>query len=437
MPTPPGPQTHEPTAPIRSRSPARRGLALLGDRGPCVPLPRDGTLVLGSRPDADLRLDDPYVSARHAEIRSDVHGTWIRDLGSTNGTWVDGVRVRGAWLMVGTRLRIGHQRLEVVAADRSGSSTSVHDATTPMIGRSPAFRRLLEQVRRLAPLRPPVLIHGETGTGKELVARALHDLSLRASGPFVALNCAAIAESLAESELFGHVRGAFTGAERTHVGAFQRAHGGTLFLDEVAELPLALQAKLLRVLETAKVSPVGSERESDVDVRVVSATHRPVAEMVAEGSLREDLFHRLGVLVVEVPSLRDRTEDIPALVDHFLAVAGRELGRELWITRAAVDAAVGQPWPGNVRGLKNAILRAAALSDGPIGAEELLAGAAGGPALPPPVAPVGLHVPRGDYATMQRDLLRQVVTEQGSIRRAARVLGVPRSTLGGWLKKRL
>jgi DNA-binding NtrC family response regulator len=428
----PLPQTPDRTKSLRERRRVKIRLALARDEGSLFRLPATGRVVLGSREGVDLRLEDPYVSSRHAAIRIDADGARIEDLGSTNGTWVDGVLVRQAWLSVGARLRVGRHRLRVVAAD-SGLDAG-YAGTSPMVGRSPVLLRVIAAARKLAPLRLPVLVAGETGTGKELVARALHEMGARRTGPFVAVNCAAIPEPLAESQLFGHVRGAFTGADRHHLGAFSRANSGTLFLDEVAELPVPLQAKLLRVLETGQINPVGSEREACVDVRVVSATHRPLDRMVAGGRMREDLFHRLSVFVVRVPALRERPEDIPLLIEHFLASAAKELGQEVGISRYAVQAAARHPWPGNVRALRNAILRAAALSDGPITTQDLLG--------PVPIATrspaedaSALCVPRGDYASMQQHVLRQVVAEQGSIRRAARVLGVPRSTLGSWLKR--
>lgn len=428
----PVPLIRERTRSLRDRRRANLRLALATSEGPPFCLPARGQVVLGSREDTDFRLDDPYVSRRHAAIRVDARGARIEDLGSTNGTWVDGVSVRQAWLSPGAQIRVGRRRLRVVASD--GDQNAIYTSTSAMVGRSPAFLRVIAAARKLAPLRLPVLVAGETGTGKELVARALHELGGRRTGPFVAVNCAAIPDALAESHLFGHVRGAFTGAERNHTGAFSRADGGTLFLDEVAELPMLLQAKLLRVLETGQVIAVGSERERPVDVRVVSATHRPLEQMVNAGRMREDLFHRLSVFVVSVPPLRERADDIPLLIEHFLANAAKELGHEVGITRHAVQAATRHPWPGNVRALRNAIMRAAALTDGPIGMEDLLDPV-------PVVAPSpardasALHVPRGDYASMQRHMLQQVVAEQGSIRRAARVLGVPRSTLGSWLKR--
>lgn len=297
----------------------------------------------------------------------------------------------------------------------------------PMLGRDPAFLRCVRALERFAPLSHAALVRGETGTGKELAARLLHERSGRA-GAFVAINCGAIPEQLAESELFGHVRGAFTGASRNVEGAFQRAAAGTLFLDEIGELPRQLQPKLLRALETGCVTVVGGG-EVEVEVRVVSATHQDLEGMIAQGRFREDLFHRLSILEVEMPPLRRRRRDIPILLDHFVAQATMETGRAVEITPAARKAALEHDWPGNVRALRNAIVRASALCEGPIGAEELIPkrGALGRGG--------GLIVARGNYQTMTRELLLQIVAEEGSIRKAAQVLAVPRSTLGAWLKR--
>ena len=317
------------------------------------------------------------------------------------------------------------------ARDATLDPPSSPPAPLTVLGRSGAFVRCRRLIGRLAPLPMPVLVRGETGTGKEVAARLLHEEGPRAQAPFVAVNCAAIPPGLAESELFGHVRGAFTGAHREHIGAFVRADGGTLFLDEVAELPAALQAKLLRVLELSVVCPVGAENEQIVHARVVAATHRNLEAMVHDGEFREDLLFRLGVLTVELPPLRDRPEDIPLLLEHFAEECSATLGRPVRLSLPAVEAARAHPWPGNVRGLRNAVLRAAVLSDGEIRPEDLL---------PPDCDALrcparAVVVPRADYVTMHRALLEQVVQAEGSIRRAAESLGIPRSTLGAWLKR--
>lgn len=394
-------------------------LTLVHDAG-LVPLRPAHALVLGTTAAADLRLDDPYVSARHAQIAGESASFVLEDLGSTNGTWIDGVRVQRAYLAPGMRLQLGCWRATVLAHGPPPRASS------GMLGGSPAFQALQRSLARLAGLHQPVLVHGETGTGKELCARALHDQSPRAAGPFVAVNCGAIPDGLAESELFGHVRGAFTGALRHHTGAFARAHGGTLFLDEIAELPLPLQAKLLRVLEVRRVQPVGGEHDLPSDARVVAATHQDLGELAALGRFRSDLYHRLSVLQLEVPALRARRDDISLLLQSFADDLGRELGHPVLLTDSAHDAAREHDWPGNIRELRGALLRAAAHCDGPITGVDLVPR--------PRRARPGVLVPRGTYAEMHRALLQEVVREAGSIRNAARELVIPRSTLAHWLR---
>ena len=406
---------------------AARDLTLALERGPSRRLDPARPLLVGSGDGSDLRLVDPTVSARHARIAGDAGGLVVEDLGSTNGTFVDGVRVERAWLRPGQRLGFGGCRGELLDP---GPGPAGSLAPAGMIGASPAFQDMLRALARFAPLPHPVLLQGETGTGKELAARALHDQGPRAGGPFVALNCGAIPDALCESELFGHVRGAFTGAARTHVGAFERAHGGTLFLDEVAELPLILQAKLLRVLETRRMTPVGGEHERTLDVRVVSATHQPL-ERLGPGRFRGDLYHRLSVLMVRVPALAERPDDIPLLLRHFAAELAHEFGRPLRLGDDALEAARRRRWPGNIRELRNALTRAAARHEGPIGARELLPE----PPPPPPSGDDALTIPRGTYDEKHRALLLHVLRDAGSIRRAAQVLDVPRSTLSAWLRE--
>ena len=235
-----------------------------------------------------------------------------------------------------------------------------------IVGASPAIRDVLERIERVAPTPARVLVTGESGTGKELVARALHNLSPRARGPFVEVNCAAIPSELIESELFGHVKGSFTGAVADREGKFEQADGGTLFLDEVGDMSLAAQAKVLRSLEEGRVTRVGGTRAAEVDVRVVAATNKALEEAIANGEFREDLFYRLNVVPVSLPPLRDRRQDIPMLVAHFaglMARAGAAQGREF--SPAAVDALAGHSWPGNVRELRNAVERLLILCAGP------------------------------------------------------------------------
>jgi len=224
-----------------------------------------------------------------------------------------------------------------------------------LIGGAPLMRRLYSMLRRVGPSQANVLITGESGSGKELVARTLHDLSHRRNGPFVPVNCGALTPTLMESELFGHERGSFTGADRRHRGFFERAHGGTLFLDEITEMPPELQVKLLRVLESGQVMGVGREEAVTVDVRVLASTNRNPGEALAEGRLREDLYYRLKVLQVSLPPLRERMEDLPHLCDWFLREIGEREGRPKKLGEEALDLLQGYPWPGNVRELRNVL----------------------------------------------------------------------------------
>jgi DNA-binding NtrC family response regulator len=231
-----------------------------------------------------------------------------------------------------------------------------------LIAHSPAMHAVLDLVGRVAPTDATVLIQGESGTGKEVIAKAIHHASARAARPFVAVNCGAVPETLLESEIFGYMRGAFTGAAVSKPGLFEEAGGGTLLLDEIAEMPAALQVKLLRALQSGEVRRLGATQATTIDVRVIAATHGDLAALISDGKFREDLFYRLNVIQLVLPPLRDRREDIPALAEHFLGRAAGKLGRPLRLSAAALERLLRYPWPGNVRELENAIERAAILA---------------------------------------------------------------------------
>src|SRR5712672_100853 len=234
-----------------------------------------------------------------------------------------------------------------------------------LIGTSPALEAVLEQVERVAPADSTVLIQGETGTGKELIARAIHNISSRCGRPFVKLNCAAIPLDLLESELFGHEKGAFTGAIAQKIGRFEWADKGTLFLDEVGDIPLALQPKLLRVLQEQEFERLGGTRTHQVDVRLVAATNRDLSDMVRRNAFRSDLYYRLNVFPIQLPPLRERREDIPALVEHFVEIYARRMGREIdQISPETISELTSYPWPGNIRELQNFIERSVILTSG-------------------------------------------------------------------------
>ncbi|WLD12025.1 sigma-54-dependent transcriptional regulator [Planctellipticum variicoloris] len=329
------------------------------------------------------------------------------------------------------RRRLLERRVSSLQAEVEASSGS-----SPLLGVSRAMRELRELVHRAAAAPVDLLIRGETGAGKELVARELHRHSPRGAGPFVAVNTAALPESLLESELFGHVKGAFTGAERDREGVFRRAQGGTLFLDEIGDLPLAAQAKLLRALQERQITPVGSERPIAVDVRVVSATHQPLEELIADGRFRQDLYYRLRGFEIPLAPLRARREDILVLATHFAeqaaGVAGRaapEFGRD------AIDALLTHDWPGNVRELEHALRAAVSMLTG-----EVLHARDLGLALPR--APVGddlfapyLALPFAEAKTQlveafERAMVtRALEASQGNLSAAARALGMHRQSL--------
>ena len=339
------------------------------ERPRSVPLAPGEEIVLGTARDAGagtVRIDDAAVSGRHCRVRHTGAAIVVEDLGSRNGVRVSGARVPRATLELGGAFEIGRTVVRVDPGVRSAERDRPLDG---LIGGSAAMLRMASSVRKIAALRLPVLLRGESGTGKDLVARAVHEESPRKGRPFVAINAATISRELAESELFGHQRGAFTGAVRDRRGAFREASGGTLFLDEIASLSLEVQAKLLRVVEEGMVRPLGAESSVPVDARLVVATCEPLERMVKERLFRADLYERIAVCVVQVPALRERPEDIPALARHLLKTS--ELGaREL--SPGAIGALRDQSWSGNVRELRNVVVQAALRADGRVQAEHVI-----------------------------------------------------------------
>jgi len=319
-------------------------------------------LVVGTGRGADVVLHDSAVSGRHCALSVLGGGVAIRDLGSRNGTFVGGARVKEAWGGAGTIVTVGRSTMVCSAVEEAGDDAETAPPLPRLAGASLAMRRVAAQVRRVARHSAPVLIAGESGTGKELVARALHDEGPRSPGPFVALNVAALPRELIESELFGHERGAFTGAVARREGAFRDAERGSLFLDEIGELPIEAQPKLLRALDGYEVRRIGGSGSGrPPDVRVIAATHAPLESRVATGSFRRDLFHRLEVFLIEVPPLRDRKGDIAAIGRQLLAQMEAELGRRR-LTSAAIARLMVHDWPGNVRELRNVLYRASDLA---------------------------------------------------------------------------
>ena len=314
-----------------------------------------GRLTVGKAADNDLVLTDDTVSRHHCEIVRAPDGLHVRDLESTNGTKVDGTRIREAMVTPGSVLKVGEveiqfrpsvQKVEVLPSEKTSFG--------PAYGQSLAMRTIFGVLERIAPTDATVLLEGETGTGKDVLARAIHQSSNRSTKPFLVVDCGAVTYSLIESELFGHERGAFTGAVSTRQGAFELADGGTVFLDEIGELPIDVQPKLLRVLETREFRRVGGNRPMQSNVRVIAATKRDLQREVGTGKFREDLYFRLAVVPVTVPPLRARRDDIPMLVNNMMRASA---GDTISVPPDTMQSLVAHEWPGNVRELRNVLER--------------------------------------------------------------------------------
>jgi two-component system response regulator GlrR len=395
-------------------------------------------IVIGTHESSTVRLADRTVSRFHCEITRAGGRLVVRDLGSRNGTFIDGVEIREAFCPPAAALVLGETRVMVrttasnlAGDDRSevagsGRATSRRERLGQLTARSAAMRRVLSQLERVAASDATVLLLGETGTGKEVAAESLHQESPRAKGPFVIVDCGAIPAELLESELFGHEKGAFTGALRTREGAFQAASGGTIFLDEIGELPKDLQPKLLRALSRRAVKPVGTESYIDVDVRVIAATNRDLRQEVNAERFRGDLYYRLAVVEVRLPPLRDRLDDLPLLVEAMLRESRASPADTSRLMSASfLDQLAHNVWPGNIRELRNVIDRALAM--GPWEPEA--------PAAPPAddTAPmVDLSRPFKEArdawtATFERAYLVALLGHHdGNIRAAARAAGIDR-----------
>jgi len=321
-------------------------------------------ITIGRSAVNDLVLTDTSISGTHAEIVLGDNGVQLHDLGSTNGTFIGGIRISSAWIESGMVIKVGKTDIELQSADEVQVPISGEDHFGALYGRSPIMREVFAILERVAPTEMSVLIGGATGTGKELVARALHDESPRHQGPFVVLDAGSLPRDLAEAAILGHRKGSFTGAVSDRPGCFEEADGGTLFLDEIGELPLELQPKLLRVLDQREVQRIGESQVRKVDVRVVAATHRDLRMMVGQGQFREDLYFRLSVMAVDMPPLRERGQDVVMLAERFLEELVRTMNGampQLNFNDAARDALMVEKFPGNVRELKNVVQRAAHL----------------------------------------------------------------------------
>ncbi len=420
-------------------------LVLSGERMATHPLPLVGELVVGRADRADIVLDDASISRTHVRLVLAEDHMSVVDLGSANGTTLRGVRLPpqvAVEVSANEPIGIGDATVVVQEVRHPGAAPTAPAAQAREPARSdaraiapvvadPAMRRLYDLARRIAPGTISVLITGETGTGKELLAEFLHGASRRAAGPLVRINCAALADPLVESELFGHEAGAFTGAQRERRGFLESAHGGTVFLDEIAELTLSTQAKLLRVLEEGVVLRVGGTTPRPIDVRFIGATNRDLDAEVAAGRFRQDLYFRIGGALLAIPPLRDRLDEIEPIAHAFAADAARRLDRPaLPLSDAAIARLRAHPWPGNVRELRNVIERAvliATADDTAIDARHLPA------SLAAPASTSSSEAAPASLGDELADLERQRILDAlercgGNQTRAAELLGMPRRT---------
>ncbi len=384
-------------------------------------------VVIGTRPGSGLTLTDPTVSRAHAEISRTAQGFLLQDLGSTNGTFLNGVRVDRAYLREGAVLTVGQTGL-LFGSDPAGKEARQEGPSVfgEMVAVSEPMRRAFVLLEGLAASVITVLIEGETGTGKELAARAIHEKSPRATGPFIVFDCSTVPAELMESELFGHIKGAFTGAAESRKGAVAEANGGTLFLDEIGELPLNLQPKLLRLLDRKEYRRLGTTETVSIDVRFVTATNRNLGSLVKKDLFRKDLLYRVSAARVVLPPLRERPEDILVLTRSFMERMGGSGPGGLVLAPGAMAALQKHQWPGNVRELKNILETAAALNrTGTVTRAEIS----------------GLFMEmdstrKGSLKTAEAAAIEDALGKAGGNRRkAARLLGIAPSTLYAKMKK--
>lgn len=410
---------------------------------------------LGTTSDNDVVLTDRAVSRRHAEIRMTPAGLLLRDLGSTNGTFINDVRITEAYIPADADCRLGYSRLLIRQhTEERKVAVPRQDHLGELVGSSERMRELYGLIRAVAPTPTTVHLHGESGAGKELVARTLHAFSGR-PGPLVVFDASVADPEMVRNDLFGHIKGAFTGATGAREGAFRQAHTGTLFIDEIGELPLDLQPRLLRVLETREVLPIGSDKPTRVDVRVITATHRDLEAMVRAGAFRADLFYRLSVVPIEVPALREIREDIPLIARHLC----ERLQLNCRMSAAALEVLQNYSWPGNVRELRNVLERVMVLcgdreirpedlrlpKEAAVARSESAPAPATAPASTPPIVSSAEPVsepgkPAADARAHLKDVERRMIVEALERNRhnkaaVARELGIPLSTLKRRLKE--
>jgi len=394
-------------------------------------------VTIGSQGDNHCVLNDPTVSRHHAAIEETEEGYVLRDLGSTNGTFLSGILIKEAYLEYGSIIGLGNTRLQFVPLEETVEiPPSQEHYFGDVFGGSVEMKRIFTMLKKISPTDITVTIEGETGTGKELVARAIHSRSHRAKGPFVVIDCGSISKSLIESELFGHEKGAFTGATQARRGAFEMANGGTIFIDEIGELSSEMQPKLLRVLEQREVKRLGGNEIFKVNVRVIAATNRDLVSEVQKGRFREDLFYRISVVKIHLPPLREKREDIPFLAQEFSREFSEQYsgGADVAVSAEALEILRHYHWPGNVRELRNVITRAMAMGNGkalrprdfimPLPSE-------GRPRVPSLDSLVGKTLEEIEKAAIMKTL----EAHGGNKSAAARILGIAYSTLYEKIKK--
>ncbi len=409
-------------------SPARRFQLVVEPIGgsPRTILLEPGVYTIGTGKEANVRVADPHVSRAHLKLVVSLDGVSIEDLGSSNGTWISDVSIRAVMVTMTTQVMIGRTPLRIEILDDQ-ERRSFGEA----VGECTKIAEVFQHLAKLAPTDLTVTLIGETGTGKDVLARALHAGSTRAALPFVVFDCGAVAPNLIESELFGHVKGAFTGAVAERKGIFEQGHNGTVFLDEIGELPLELQPRLLRVLEQRTVRRVGGTKDTAVDVRVIAATNRDLEQQIEDHKFRQDLYFRLNAAVVHVPPLRERLEDMAILVRSMLD----DVGKPLAVADSALETLRAHDWPGNVRELRNVVTTAAALADGPIlEARHFASLAQRGKRKDPTLDRLPLAGRTLD--ALERAAIKQTLGQLGGNKtQAAQALGIAASTLYEKIKK--
>jgi DNA-binding NtrC family response regulator len=382
---------------------------------------------IGSAATNDIVIEkDPHVSSHHCIIRCEGGKFMLEDKNSTNGTFLNNKKIAAAVLPQKGRLTIGKTEIKfAIKAEKERLEPAKETSLGPLIGSSKAMRELFSLIERVAPSNATVCITGESGTGKELIARFIHETSERSRKPFIAINCGSIPASLIESELFGHEKGSFTSATGQHKGVFEQADKGSLFLDEIGEMPLDLQTRLLRVLETSQIRRVGGREDILVNTRIIAATNHDLKNLVKSGKFREDLFYRLYVVPIHLPPLRNRKDDIPLIAEHFLTSLAPN-GRKKNLSTGAINKLLAYDWPGNVRELKNTIQRSLLLAKGEMIIKEDIVFCEMG-------SGETEHLALGDQE--YKSAMNALKRANGNVSEAARVLKVSRTTLAYMIKR--